>query len=151
MDPRRLAEIRAVAEALASSARDARAWTTNVCLLGDFNIFRRTDVTYRAIVEAGFEVPAALQAIPGSNVLKNKLYDQMALLEGGAVQCTGKAGVLDYFESVYRDRDERHYAAAMGDAYRRSARPEQYYRTKWRTFQMSDHLPMWMQVHCRLQ
>lgn len=146
VDTRRLAEIRAVADALVEGARDKLAWTSNVCLLGDFNIFRRTDVTYRAIVEAGFEVPEALHQIPGSNVPKTKLYDQMALLPGSALQCTGRAGVFDFYEHVYRDRDERHYAGDMGAPYRAAKRPEQHYRTKWRTFQMSDHLPMWMDL-----
>lgn len=146
VDPRRLAEIRGVADALAERAAEKHSWSPNLCLLGDFNIFRRTDVTYRAIVDAGFEVPAALQSIPGSNVPKNKLYDQMALLPGGTLQCTGKAGVLDFFESVYRTQDERSYARAMGESYARSKNPAQYYRSRWRTFQMSDHLPMWMQL-----
>lgn len=112
--PRRLAEIRGVAEWLAARVREASAWSPNVCLLGDFNIFRRTDVTYGAIVDAGFVVPEALQAVPGSNVPKNKLHDQMALLEGATLACTGRAGVFDFFECVYRERDEAQYALGMG-------------------------------------
>ncbi|RYZ65971.1 MAG: hypothetical protein EOP08_05840 [Proteobacteria bacterium] len=146
VDPRRLAEIRNVAETLAARAGEKSAWAPNLCLLGDFNIFRSTDVTYSAITDAGFEVPAALQDIPGSNVPKNKKYDQMALLPGGPLQCTGRAGVLDYYESVYRTRDERSYAKAMREAYAGSKDPAQYYRSRWRTFQMSDHLPMWMEL-----
>ena len=66
------------------------------------------------ITSADFEVPAALQDIPGSNVPKNKKYDQMALLPGGPLQCTGKAGVFDYYESVYRAGDETQLRESHG-------------------------------------
>lgn len=146
VDTRRLAEIRAVAQTLAARAAEKHAWTPNLCLLGDFNISRRTDVTYEAITEAGFEIPGALQNLPGSNVPKNKLYDQMALLPGGTLQCSERARVFDFYETVYRAEDEGLYVRDMGEPYMKSKNPMQYYRSKWRTFQMSDHLPMWMQL-----
>ncbi len=63
-----------------------------------------------AITAAGFDVFEPLQAIPGSNVPKNKRYVRMALLAGGAVQCTGRVGVLD---TLWKLKVERSALAAQ--------------------------------------
>lgn len=65
-----------------------------------------------------------------------------------------EAGVFNYYEYVYREEDEPLYVEDMGEAYLRkndgTARTEQgrtsYYRTYWRTHQISDHLPMWIKL-----
>jgi endonuclease/exonuclease/phosphatase family metal-dependent hydrolase len=150
--PERVAEIRAVARFLSKRVADPDAWSPNLILLGDFNIFARDDATFQAVIDAGFEVPEALQSIPGSNVKKDRTYDQIAFSTHAraAVDCTA-AGVFDFFQSVYRDEDEAAYVPFMGDAYHTTssgkprANPSTYYRA-WRTFQMSDHLPMWVEL-----
>ncbi len=150
--PERVAEIRAVSGFLAKRVADPDAWSPNLILLGDFNIFGRDDATFRAIIDAGFEVPEEIQEIPGSNVKKDRTYDQIAFSTHAraAVECSA-AGVFDFFEAVYRDEDEATYVPAMGDAYRTTsagaprANPTTYYKA-WRTFQMSDHLPMWVEL-----
>jgi endonuclease/exonuclease/phosphatase family metal-dependent hydrolase len=148
-EPRRLAEITALAKTLASRAGTmssapvyepgARPARDNLILLGDFNIFNREDVTMQALQQAGFVVPAPLQSIPGSNVARNKHYDQIAhYRQLQVLQPTGRAGVYDFFEQVYREADEAEYAAE------RAARPGRSFRD-WRTYRMSDHLPMWVE------
>lgn len=147
LDPRRLGEIQALAKLLAARAKRKDATTDNLVLLGDFNIFARTDATYTALTDAGFRVPKELEAIPGSNVPKNKHYDQIAFLQRKhRVATTGRAGVFDFFETVYRDEDEKAYAGLMGAPYKNAKNPGSYYRSKWRTYQMSDHLPMWVEL-----
>lgn len=52
---------------------------------------------------------------------------------------------------VYREADEASYIEAMGARYhhnskgvaRDAASKSSYYKTYWRTHQMSDHLPLW--------
>lgn len=145
-DPRRVREIEGLATTIADNARGyysgrapknddtSRRKPEDILLLGDFNIFNREDVTMEALTRAGFQVPEALGQIPGSNVQKDKHYDQIAYFDKTAtMQPTGRAGVFDYFEHVYRDEDEAGYAAEV---------PSGTFRN-WRTFQMSDHLPMW--------
>jgi endonuclease/exonuclease/phosphatase family metal-dependent hydrolase len=156
-DERRVAEIAAVAEALGDRAEDPHNWPRTLVLLGDFNIFSRSDVTMTALEQAGWAVPSELHHIPGSNVPKNKHYDQIAVRADPAerrhFQTTGRAGVLDFFDDVLRDEDEADYAAAMGRNYRRTKQGQRrnaagrrrYYRA-WRTFQLSDHLPRWIEV-----
>ena len=74
-----------------------------------------------------------------------------------------KAGVFNFFETVFRDQktagtdDLPAYAPdlrAVYDSKKRKktfdelgdAKQQTYYRTYWRTHQMSDHLPMWVEL-----
>lgn len=56
-----------------------------------------------------------------------------------------KAGVFNFFASVYRDEDETVYLAEMDEGYAKARYKTTYYR-QWRTFHMSDHLPMWLEL-----
>jgi endonuclease/exonuclease/phosphatase family metal-dependent hydrolase len=156
-DPRRVDEIGDIACALRRRAHNEHAWSHDLVLLGDFNIFSPQDQTMAALTDQGWVVPPELQSIPGSNVPKNKHYDQIALRDPqerlDRFETTGRAGVFDVFECVYRLQDEPCYAAQMGQAYqatkdgraRTDAEREAFYRD-WRTYQISDHLPMWLEL-----
>lgn len=154
-DPDRVAEIKAVATTMAKRASDKYAWSENMVLLGDFNIYSPKDQTYQQIEAAGFMIPEDLKKLPGSNVPKNKFYDQIAfMVKPGEFETTGKAGIFDYYRYVYTLEEEAVYAKQMGDAYlktaagkdRTAAGKTSYYKTYWRTFKMSDHLPMWVEI-----
>lgn len=152
-DPNRIEEIRDLANAMALKAKGDYEWSPNIILLGDFNIFSKNDDTMKAITDAGFVVPKEIQALPGSNAPKNKFYDQIAfMVRENRFETTGKAGVFDFFETVYRKEDESVYEPDMGDAYHTNDKgmPRKdkagYYKTYYRTFQMSDHLPMWVEI-----
>lgn len=149
VDPRRLEEIASFGKTLAKSAAkfsgapvyapDGKPTRDNLLILGDFNIFNRNDVTLEALTSAGFVVPPELQNVPGSNVDKSKHYDQIAYYRSlQALKPQGRAGVFDVFEQVYRLEDEALYAA------QRATRPGRSFKD-WRTYQMSDHLPMWVE------
>jgi endonuclease/exonuclease/phosphatase family metal-dependent hydrolase len=149
VDPRRLEEITAFSKTLAKQAGKLSGAPQyepgvapppdNLIMLGDFNIFKREDVTMQAILDAGFRVPEQLLSIPGSNVDKNKHYDQIAYLKKlTRLTPTGKAGVFDYYEQIYRLDDEAQYAVE------RAEKPGQSFK-EWRTYRMSDHLPMWIE------
>jgi len=150
--PERIQEISSVARFLRDRANHPDAWSPNLVLLGDFNIYARDDLTFSAIEDADFSVPEALQEIPGSNVRRDRFYDQIAFSTHAraAVECSA-AGVFDYYECVFRDEDEATYVPLMGEAYTTTSRgtpredPGDYYR-QWRTYQMSDHLPMWVEL-----
>ena len=151
--PERVEEIRQLAKFLKNRSVDPGAWSRNLIVLGDFNIFNRNDVTMAALIEEGFVIPPELQRVPGTNVPKNKYYDQIAFrVRAERLETTGNAGVFDLFEVVYRDEDEHIYAKEMGERYRTTSdgkprdNPSQYYRTYWRTHQISDHLPMWVEL-----
>lgn len=151
VDERRLAEITAFGKTLArhadtlSSAPQlspgAKPERDNLIVLGDFNIFNRRDVTLEAIIAAGFRVPEALQQIPGSNVKQDKHYDQIAYFKTlNGLRPTGKAGVFDFYVSVFTLEQEADYESE------RLEKPGRSYQD-WRTFRMSDHLPMWIEFN----
>jgi hypothetical protein len=60
--------------------------------------------------------------------------------------------VFNFYETVFRPEDEPIYAPYMGEAYHTTSSgkpredPSRYYMTYWRTHQMSDHLPMWVEL-----
>ena len=146
VDPRRLHEITQFAQTVAKNAEKYSAAPQyepgkvsdpgNLIMLGDFNIFNRQDATMQAITTAGFVVPPELQQLPGSNAAKNKHYDQIAYYKKlSKMSTTGRANVFDFYEHVYRD------ATAYDTV--RNGRGRSF--NDWRSYQMSDHLPMWIE------
>ena len=152
-NPERIEEIRQLARFLKNRSTDPATWSRNLIILGDFNIFKTDDITMQALTDEGFFIPDELMSIPGSNVPKNKHYDQIAFrIRPDRLDTTGRAGVFDLFEVVYRSEDEALYIEEMGERYHTTSRgkprkdPSRYYRTYWRTHQISDHLPMWVEL-----
>jgi hypothetical protein len=138
-------EIAALSKALGKRAeqdlKDDPESRTMSGLLGDFNILSARHETMEALESNGFVVPEALKAIPGTNVAKDKAYDQIAFwkpdLARGHIRLNVLgAGVFDYYEHVYRQGDR---AAYMPNGTDRKYKD-------WRTYKMSDHLPMWIEL-----
>jgi len=140
VDERRLEEIEALAGMLAKKAKDYINLAAvdyspeHLVLLGDFNIFKRTDVTFDALTKNKFVVPKQLQQLPGSNVPKDKFYDQIAFFEHKVGIENTKAGIFDFYEHVFND------PAVYKDV---EDPPTEKNFKEWRTYQMSDHLIMW--------
>lgn len=138
VDERRVKEIEEVANFIKKRSEDKYGFTKNWILLGDFNIFNREDITMKAITDAGFKIHKKLQTIPGSNVKQDKHYDQIALkVQEDRFATKEAAGVLDFYKYVFTKDDEALYLPLM--------KAESKY-LEWRTFQMSDHLPMWVEI-----
>ena len=156
---RRRAEIAALTAALSRKAREKNDSDANsfFAALGDFNIKSPEHETMSALRANGFEVPERIREIPaGSNVARDKYYDQIAFWQGdggyGADSYArlevADAGIFDVFRHVYRQgdedpggADEAYFRARMAEVGRSYAD----YRA-WRTHQMSDHLPMWVEI-----
>lgn len=138
-------EIVRLTEALGSRAE--KEMTNNprnpvvTALLGDFNIISPKHETMQALESNGFEVPEEIRVIPGSNVDKSKAYDQIAFWEPARdrgftrIDIKG-ANVFDFFEHVYTLDEHEIYEPE---------RTKGSYKT-WRTYKMSDHLPMWVEL-----
>ncbi len=158
-DPDRVREIEYLSKFMAGRVKKDTSWSQNLVLLGDFNIFRPKDVTFGALKKAGFFIPEQLQSLP-SNIDQSKHYDQMAFVSnyyGKKIMTEHlqncRAGVFNFFEAVYREDEEKSYGRLIGKNYRqdkkgkaRTARSKTNYYKQWRTFQLSDHLPMWMEI-----
>jgi hypothetical protein len=63
-----------------------------------------------ALLKGGFTIPEALLKRTGSNLKKDKFYDQIVYKEGkNKVKFSGKAGVFDFYESVYNEIEKELY------------------------------------------
>jgi hypothetical protein len=144
-DPRRVAEIAAVAHLLAKKARTyitldrtyRNYMPENLVLLGDFNIFSPADSTFGALKAHGFVVPDALakNQLLGSNVERDKFYDQIAFYRELRDIESNRAGIFDFYQYIYRSDQAARF---LPD------RPQDF--EDWRTYQLSDHLVMWVEL-----
>jgi hypothetical protein len=176
---RRKAEIYRLVDFLAERAQNEQDSDADSFFfaLGDFNIVDRKHETMAALLRHGFRVPEQLQALPGSNVAKDKYYDQIAYWLNPDEDATAvtrvevkRANIFDFFETVFRlpEVDAADMAAALEQTSLREpvatavakaeakkgapldtaelAEVQAGVYADWRTYQMSDHLPMWVEL-----
>ncbi|MCL2497372.1 MAG: endonuclease/exonuclease/phosphatase family protein [Symbiobacteriaceae bacterium] len=148
---RRVQEIDTIAAFLKARAKKE---DESYILLGDFNIFKHSDATMKALEKNGFYIPNAIREHP-SDLGKTKYYDQIAfklkLDQDMTVFSEGqqRAGAFDFTESVYTADDLSVYREYFLDKYltgKTEKQIENYYMSNWRTFEMSDHLPLWIEL-----
>jgi endonuclease/exonuclease/phosphatase family metal-dependent hydrolase len=152
IDNRRLEEIQKFAAFMAKRAKStakgkedgkstAKPQEPNTTiLLGDFNIFNMADETLKAITDAGFKIPKTLlDRSKGSNLGKDKFYDQIAIWRGKRFAETPRGGVFDFYEAVFREADAPEYEPLI--QLTKSGSKPRY--KEWKTYQMSDHLVLW--------
>ena len=144
---RRVKEIRNIARFL--KKRADRDKTDNFILLGDFNIVSPEHETMEALQANGFTVPEEIQK---SNVKETKFYDQIAFCVREEHLVPRRADVFSFTKSVFRDEDYETYRPLMErlssqiDGSEPDGEKRAYYQNTWRTFQMSDHMPMWVEL-----
>jgi endonuclease/exonuclease/phosphatase family metal-dependent hydrolase len=137
-DPQRLAESKNVIQLLKKRMKSKDAWASNSILLGDFNVFSIQDESFQAIEKEQFHIPAKLRGTY-TNAVQDRPFDQIAFLAKDVEKQLGMAhaGTFPFFNSVYRDDDWQTYQPGMTlNAYK-----------QWRTFKMSDHLPLWVELY----
>jgi len=102
----------------------------DVIVMGDFNIPSLKSPLYKAVVQRGLEMPAALAGITGSNLGKNMRYDQILHNPVYTKSLTDQGGVLDFI------------GKGWGPLYpeAKNAFDQDF------TYQLSDHLPLWLLV-----
>lgn len=151
----RIEEIETVAAYFGARAdrelNDGRA----LILLGDFNIVHPEHKTMKALTDNGFITPKALKT--PTNVLSTKYYDQIAFKTEPDViefiESKNNAGVFPIFSEIMRESDEDFAAywpiaskTTSGKKATDRASQQKVYRD-WRTYQMSDHNPMWCRIN----
>jgi endonuclease/exonuclease/phosphatase family metal-dependent hydrolase len=114
-------------------------------LLGDFNIVSPQHSTMQALESNGFTIPEPLKF--GAGVTdRDHFYDQIALRVREKRLEIGAGGVIDLYKSVFREADLPVYLPLMRqDSAEEAANPGKYF-PKWRTWQISDHMPMWIEL-----
>lgn len=136
-DLQRLEESKNVVKLLKKRMKSKDAWANNSILLGDFNIFSIKDESFQAIEKEQFQIPTKLKGTY-TNAVQDKPFDQIAFLAKDVEKQLGlaRAGTFPFFNYVYRDDDWKTYQPKMTlNEYK-----------QWRTFKLSDHLPLWVEL-----
>ncbi len=121
--------------------------------MGNFQTAKLSDKELHLIKGSIFSTFDLLK-IP-TNAQKSRYYNQMAFhLRERTIQTTKNGGAFDFFESVFRSEDEKAYSEIMQKLPRRNWKGEYlstksskvFYEKFWRTAQMSDNLPLWIEL-----
>lgn len=132
----RLDEISRLADWIEAKRREKTAEDKDLIVMGDFNIPSRADPMFKAVTQHGLQIPKALAADDfGSNLERNKRYDQILHQPIYPDNFTNTGGVLDFYVD----------AAHIKELF-----PAGLTREKF-TFQLSDHLPLWLQINTDLE
>lgn len=123
----------------------------NIVLAGNFNLQSKDSDAVRAFREGGFTIPE--RTLHPSHMTPERYYSLIALLLTDGVlaveQSIGASGTVKPFDSVFRLEDFRLYEAAIraeNDGIR-DERVQQEYKRLWRMRQLSDHLPLWLELY----
>lgn len=138
-EAQRLPELKKLAEWVYDRCQEKHVFDRDIIVMGDFNIPKVGDKLYQAIADKGLEIPDALLGTEhGSNLEKNKRYDQILHYRRHTSTLRGKGGVLDFYRGRWRDLfPEEDY-------------PEIKNKRDF-TYQMSDHLPLWVQLDTQIE
>jgi len=114
--------------------RQKDAVDQDIFVMGDFNIPKIDSELYKAIIGKGLRIPDGLLNLSNekatTNLARNKRYDQILHYPHLDNSFTGNAGVLDYYTGGWAKLFPGNKTTPM----------------KY-TFQLSDHLPIWVQLN----
>jgi endonuclease/exonuclease/phosphatase family metal-dependent hydrolase len=115
-------------------------------LLGDFNILNADDPTMKALLGSGFEVRPELRK--PTALASGNYYDQIALCTEDKKFEIPASGCFHWQDYVYRDADYDTYKPQMPTQTKekKAAKTDTEAYKLWRTWQMSDHLPLWAEI-----
>jgi endonuclease/exonuclease/phosphatase family metal-dependent hydrolase len=150
----RVEEISRIAQYFGKRSAEAEKEFRSLILLGDFNIVSPEHETMKALSDEGFRIPPGLAP---SNVAGGKYYDQIAfkarssVLEYVAAGGKSGSGVFETFENVFTPSQFEEYKvdvarSSNGKSKTSDAALKSYYSDDWRTYQLSDHNPMWVRL-----
>lgn len=119
-------------------------------LLGDFGVGAPSDLAAQVLSRHGFDLPEGLTK-RWAQLDAERYYDQIAFrIANDRIELAG-CGAFRYFDAVFRDNDEDFaaYRELMPEDKANdlwNGGPRDYYAKQWRTWQMSDHLPLWAEL-----
>ena len=119
-------------------------------LLGDFGAGAPSDLVAQVLQRHVFNVPEGLTR-RRAQLDAAHYYDQIAFrIAEDRMELAGCGG-FRYFDAVFRDNDEDFaaYRELMPEEKANdlwNGGPRDYYAKQWRTWQMSDHLPLWVEL-----
>ena len=128
-EEKRKGEIEGLARWVKGKADEKYAEDRDIIVMGDFNIPSRRSDLFEAITKFGLELPRALAEDEfGTNLARDKRYDQILHMPRFSESFTNAGGVLDFYASdhkpLFPDLTKTEF-----------------------TYQLSDHLPLWIQIN----
>ena len=148
-------EIQALVNAIKAKIEKRSLWTNNLLLVGDFNIYADNDDMMKILASEGFKEIPGLAELP-TNVSQTEAYDKIMFRENPFFNLSTlggrSAGVLKFFESVYRTDHFQRYKKQMRDhkedptTLKKNSDYEKYFNQYWKRNQMSDHYPIWIEI-----
>jgi endonuclease/exonuclease/phosphatase family metal-dependent hydrolase len=133
---RRALETFAVAKWADTRKKSKFSFTLELAAMGDVNMPMSVpgDPIFDALTRLGLEIPDHSSQI-ASSIMSDAKYDQVAFFAGTTQNCfTGRKGVFDYDQVVFRDLFGGGSASEM-------AKFKAYCR-----YYISDHRPMWVEL-----
>ena len=116
-------------------------------ILGDFNILGPEDATMEALLGNGFKIPPGVSK--PTALASAHFYDQIALRTENKLFEVASSGCFHWQDFVFRDEEDFAAYQPLMPTVTKSGKPQKTdlgaYR-KWRTWQMSDHLPLWVEI-----
>jgi endonuclease/exonuclease/phosphatase family metal-dependent hydrolase len=152
---RRIDEIKRLAKFFAQrqdvetkQERSRTGQVENYILLGDFNIVSPKHKTMEALTAEKFVVPEEI-ADRSALLSADHFYDQIAVrVKDKRFKIVG-GGVYDMYGQLFRDDDLDIYRKHMPETDPEptgKAKTQEALFKKWRTWQMSDHHPLWIEI-----
>lgn len=126
----RIPELKALADWVAVKQKQRFVHDQDIVVVGDFNIPAIDSPLFQAITSGGLQMPPNLIGVHGSDLAQGKRYDQILHDPRFTKSFTGQGGVLDF------------YARDHAPLFPGTAMTKQAF-----TFQLSDHLPLWLNVN----
>jgi len=150
-------EVRMLMEIIRDKLDSNLLWSQNLMILGDTNLYEDDDDIVELITDEGFKECTGLIGKP-TNTSGNQIYDRIFLNVDDYYKLiedengVEKGDVFDLFEYVFTDEQRPQYHDFMlahkndpsnltdDDAF------DSYYHRYWKRNQMSDHLPVWIEI-----
>ena len=103
----------------------------DILVMGDFNIPKIGDPLYKAVTSKGLKAAKPLLGLKGTNILENKNYDQILYYPKHTKNIT-EGGTINFYKNDFTPLyPKKKYKGMTKEKF---------------TFQMSDHLPIWIQL-----
>lgn len=126
----RIPELRELAAWVDKRVKDPAGGERDIIVAGDFNIPSDDSPLMAALCSKGLQLAPGLQGKHGSNLAKDKRYDQILHDPRFVKSFTAHGGVLDFYQGDHA-----------------SLYPGEKLTKQQFTYELSDHLPLWIQVN----
>ena len=123
----RAKEIGQLADWVEQRRQERAAVDTDFIVLGDFNIPSRRSSAFTALTKNGLQMPSGLTNVKGTNLSETNTYDQIVHSPTNPARFTNKGGAIHFYDKSYKELFP-------------DLTPTEF------TFQMSDHLPLWIEI-----